>query len=78
MQENIRILDEIQKKREKMIEAANRNGMTNDDTIRASQELDKLIYEYQCHNKKTTIPSGEFRMAIKQMMLIPQQAQFLS
>lgn len=31
-----------------MIETANRKGFTNDDTIRYSQELDQLIYEYQC------------------------------
>lgn len=38
---------EIQHKREKMIECAIVNGFTNDNTIRFSQELDKLIVEYQ-------------------------------
>lgn len=41
------LLVEIQNKREKMIESAILNGFTNDDTIRCSQELDKLIIEYQ-------------------------------
>ena len=40
------ILDEIQKKREIMIDLAQKNGFTSDDTIKCSQELDQLIYQY--------------------------------
>ncbi|GIN61299.1 hypothetical protein J27TS8_12920 [Robertmurraya siralis] len=70
------MLDEIQKKREKMIETANRKGFTNDDTIRYSQELDQLIYEYQClfSNKR----EDEMRLNFRQMMFIIPQVQVLA
>lgn len=67
------ILDEIQKKREKMIESAKRKGFTNVDTIRYSQELDQLIYEYQCYSKRTRKQDDEIRIAFKQMMMILPQ-----
>ncbi len=62
------ILDEIQKKREIMIETAKRKGFTNDDTVRYSQELDQLIYEYQCHSKRPRKKQDEIRMGITQIM----------
>jgi len=55
---NKEIFEEIQRKRMLMIETAREKGLTNDETIRHSQELDRLIYEYQClfgstvHRKK--------------------------
>lgn len=69
------MLDEIQKKREKMIETANRKGFTSDDTIRYSQELDQLIYEYQCFfNGKR---EDEMKLNFRQMMFIIPQLQVL-
>jgi stage 0 sporulation regulatory protein len=41
------ILKEIQKKRELMIDLALEKGLKSDDTIKCSQELDQLIYQYQ-------------------------------
>ncbi|WP_374702872.1 aspartyl-phosphate phosphatase Spo0E family protein [Bacillus sp. T33-2] len=41
------LLEEIQKKREKMIHLAQKTGFTSEETIRCSHELDQLIYEYQ-------------------------------
>jgi stage 0 sporulation regulatory protein len=41
------ILEEIQKKRELMIDLALEKGLKSDDTIKCSQELDHLIYQYQ-------------------------------
>lgn len=41
------ILKEIQKKRELMIDLALEKGLRSDDTIKCSQELDHLIYQYQ-------------------------------
>lgn len=67
------ILDEIQKKREKMIQTAKIKGYTNVDTIRYSQELDQLIYEYQCYSKRTNKQDVEIRVAFKQMMMILPQ-----
>lgn len=42
-----RLLTEIQNKRENMIECALQTGYTSEDTIRHSQELDRLIYQFQ-------------------------------
>lgn len=41
------MLEEIQRMRIKMIDSAEKHGLTNEDTIRYSQELDQLIYQYQ-------------------------------
>ncbi len=41
------ILIEIQKKRDMMIDLAKNKGFTNFDTVKCSQELDQLIYQYQ-------------------------------
>ncbi|MFE8703577.1 Spo0E family sporulation regulatory protein-aspartic acid phosphatase [Cytobacillus sp. FJAT-54145] len=68
------LLDEIQKKREKMIDSAKMSGFTSDDTVRYSQELDKLIYEYQCSFQGDNRKTPEIRTNYKQMILIwPKQ-----
>ncbi|EOR26969.1 aspartyl-phosphate phosphatase Spo0E family protein [Cytobacillus oceanisediminis] len=41
------LLFEIQDKREVMIKTAKERGTIDEETIRLSQELDELIYEYQ-------------------------------
>ncbi|MBP2239915.1 stage 0 sporulation regulatory protein [Cytobacillus eiseniae] len=46
------ILMEIQKKREVMINIAKKHGYRSDCTIRCSEELDQLIYEYQREKHK--------------------------
>jgi stage 0 sporulation regulatory protein len=43
--ENLLIL--IKEKRDSMIVLANKTGYISDQTIKCSQDLDKLIYEYQ-------------------------------
>jgi stage 0 sporulation regulatory protein len=52
------ILLQIQEKREKMIDSAKKFGFTDEYTIRCSQELDQLIYDYQCKIQKVK-DSGE-------------------
>ena len=47
IQTNKHILEEIQKVRVKMIDSAEKNGFIDESTIRYSQELDQLIFEYQ-------------------------------
>ncbi|MDE3838315.1 aspartyl-phosphate phosphatase Spo0E family protein [Bacillus methanolicus] len=42
-----RMMKEIQHKREKMIDSAQKHGLTSERTIRCSQELDMLLNEYQ-------------------------------
>jgi stage 0 sporulation regulatory protein len=41
------MLEDIQKLRVKMIDSAQKNGLTSEITIQYSQELDQLIYKYQ-------------------------------
>ncbi|MGD6816052.1 aspartyl-phosphate phosphatase Spo0E family protein [Metabacillus sp. 84] len=41
------ILKEIEQKRVELNEIADKNGMSSSITIRYSQELDKMLYEYQ-------------------------------
>ncbi|MED3552410.1 aspartyl-phosphate phosphatase Spo0E family protein [Cytobacillus praedii] len=42
-----KILTQIQEKRERMIDSAKKYGYTSEYTIRCSEELDQLIFEYQ-------------------------------
>lgn len=41
------LLFSINEKRQMMVEAAELYGYTGDETIKRSQELDQLIYQYQ-------------------------------
>lgn len=41
------LLFSINEKRQMMVEAAELYGYTGDETIKLSQELDQLIYQYQ-------------------------------
>jgi hypothetical protein len=41
------LLVQIQIKREEMFACARKNGFNSEETLACSQELDKLIYEYQ-------------------------------
>ncbi|WP_338451867.1 aspartyl-phosphate phosphatase Spo0E family protein [Niallia oryzisoli] len=65
------ILAEIQKKREKMIDLAQEKGLTNNDTIKCSQELDQLIYQYQSSFRKNRRQRGEIKRKrnLKYMLL---------
>lgn len=64
------MLDEIQRKRKRMIETAKESGLTSDDTIRQSQELDRLIYEYQCLFSSSKRKEREPRFTCRQLMLL--------
>ncbi|MGN7174681.1 transcriptional regulator [Paenibacillus sp. FSL R5-0490] len=65
----IQLLIEIQQKREKMIETARRNGMASQETVRCSQELDQLIFEYQCFIKREKEQKKRMRVSFRQMIL---------
>ncbi|AZB43051.1 aspartyl-phosphate phosphatase Spo0E family protein [Bacillus sp. FJAT-42376] len=41
------LLKEIERKRQELNEIVYKNGMTSAVTIQSSQELDKMLYEYQ-------------------------------
>ena len=49
---------EINKKRALMIDSARINGYTNEKTLRYSQELDVLIYQYLVFFRKKEYVSG--------------------
>ncbi len=61
----------IKQKREQMIQSANQFGYTDEQTVRYSQELDKLINEYNDH--KPASKSTEVRIVHKQMIMIFQK-----
>ncbi|MTH51831.1 Spo0E family sporulation regulatory protein-aspartic acid phosphatase [Bacillus mangrovi] len=43
------LLKEIEHKREELNQIVHKNGMSSPITIQYSQELDKMLYEYQQH-----------------------------
>jgi len=65
---NKTILIEIQQKREDMIDLVNKKGMSSDDTIKCSQELDQLIYQYQHFFGNKRMQRGESTIKVKQMV----------
>jgi hypothetical protein len=46
------LLKHISKKREEMIDCAKKTGLTSNETIRCSQELDKLLNQYQFYMRE--------------------------
>ena len=61
------------KQRENMIDLVHKKGLANDDTIKCSQELDQLIYQYQLffHNapEKRSEGKRKIKRKIKQMVV---------
>ncbi|MCM3603531.1 aspartyl-phosphate phosphatase Spo0E family protein [Robertmurraya korlensis] len=71
MQQNSReMLATIQQMREKMIESAQANGLSGVETIECSQELDKLIFEYQCLSQEKKKSKKERKITRKQSMFV--------
>ncbi|MGG1678931.1 Spo0E family sporulation regulatory protein-aspartic acid phosphatase [Neobacillus sp. NRS-1170] len=64
------MIEEIKAKRELMINSANTQGFTSEETIKYSQELDELINEYQKIMGKTPRPNEEVKFAFQQMIMI--------
>ncbi|WP_257959003.1 aspartyl-phosphate phosphatase Spo0E family protein [Bacillus sp. V3-13] len=67
-----KLLEEIQRKRQCMIESATRNGFTSEETIRCSEELDQLIYQYQIKIHKGEKGWEESRLPYKHMIVWPK------
>jgi stage 0 sporulation regulatory protein len=65
-----KILIAIQEKREVMINSADENGYTDVETIRHSQELDDLIFQYQLASRRSHIKKLEIREPFKQTRII--------
>ncbi len=64
------MLEAIKVKREMMINCANKQGFTSEETIKYSQELDVLINEYQKVCSTSLNRNEEVKIAFKQMIMI--------
>ncbi|MEH7334832.1 aspartyl-phosphate phosphatase Spo0E family protein [Neobacillus drentensis] len=64
------MIEEIKAKRELMINSANTQGFTSEETIKYSQELDELINEYQKIMGKAPRQNEEVKFAFQQMIMI--------
>ncbi|MCY8271958.1 aspartyl-phosphate phosphatase Spo0E family protein [Bacillus sonorensis] len=54
------LLFSINEKRQMMVEAAELYGYTGDETIKRSQELDQLIYQYQKVYEEPVVLNGRY------------------
>jgi stage 0 sporulation regulatory protein len=65
------MLDEINLKREMMMKSAESTGYTSEETIYFSQELDKLIFEYQCTFRNEPKQTKQLKSCFHQMLVWP-------
>jgi stage 0 sporulation regulatory protein len=72
------LLKEIDRVRELMIVAALETGYTSDETVRCSQELDTLIYEYQALCKETEVQRQKTKILFRQIILLTKKQYILS
>jgi stage 0 sporulation regulatory protein len=66
------MLEEINLKREKMMKSAEITGFTSKETIFYSQELDRLIYQYQCTLRSQPKTNRNMKNGICQMLIWPR------
>lgn len=67
---SVKMFNEIQEKRIEMFQLAEMYGMTDELTIRSSQELDVLINEYSYVQDS---PIVEAKLSVNNMIIIVQQ-----
>ncbi|GAM13739.1 aspartyl-phosphate phosphatase Spo0E family protein [Mesobacillus selenatarsenatis] len=72
------LLKEIDRARELMVAAAMESGYTSEETIFRSQELDRLIYEYQTLCKETEIQRQKAKVLFRQMILLTKKQYILA
>ncbi|WP_257391799.1 aspartyl-phosphate phosphatase Spo0E family protein [Mesobacillus jeotgali] len=72
------LLKEIDRVRELMMAAALETGYTSAETVRRSQELDTLIYEYQALCRETELQRQRTRILFRQMILLTKKQYILS
>ncbi|CAM3763030.1 aspartyl-phosphate phosphatase Spo0E family protein [Mesobacillus thioparans] len=72
------LMGEIDRVREMMIAAAGETGYTSDETVRLSQELDTLIYEYQALCRETEVQRKKTRLLFRQIILLTKKQYILS
>jgi stage 0 sporulation regulatory protein len=66
------LLETIQEKRFKMIDTAEKNGLdlTNEETLKRSQELDQLIFQYQRKTYKNFKRKEDNKAILSKMMFL--------
>lgn len=72
------LLREIDRVRKLMMAAALETGYTSDETVRRSQELDLLIFEYQTLCKETEMQRLKTKVLFRQMILMTKKQYILS
>lgn len=72
------LLKEIDRVRELMVAVALETGYTSEETIRRSQELDSLIYEYQTLCRETELQRQKTKVLFRQMILLTKKQYVLS
>jgi stage 0 sporulation regulatory protein len=72
-QTRIALLKEIDCMRNLMVATAGETGFTSEETIRCSQELDRLIFDYQKLCKETEIQRIRGKLLFRQMILLTKK-----
>jgi len=71
------LLMEIDRMRERMVTSASESGYTSEETIRFSQDLDHLIFEYQTLCKEAEIQRQSGKLLFRQMILLTKKQDIL-
>lgn len=69
-QENKNLLDEINESRSKLLDSAQKHGLRNEETIKRSQELDQLIFQYQKSIHKSPKRQEGKKLVLRTMMML--------
>ena len=76
-QSQMALLKEINRIRERMVTSASETGYTSEETIRCSQDLDRLIFEYQTLCKEAEIQRQRGKLLFRQMILLSKKQYVL-
>jgi stage 0 sporulation regulatory protein len=76
-QSQLALLTEINRMRERMVTSASETGYTSEETIRCSQDLDRLIFEYQTLCKEAEIQRQRGKLLFRQMILLSKKQYVL-
>lgn len=77
-QSRIALLKEIDCMRKLMIATAKETGYTSEATIRCSQELDRLIFDFQTMNKEPELQGIKGTLFFRQMILFTKKNYVLN
>lgn len=77
-QSQMALLKQIDRMREQMLISASETGYTSQETIRCSQDLDRLIFEYQTLSKEADVQRKRGKLLFRQMILLTKKQYVLS